>query len=280
MRYSDEYIQHLTQGAFPNQIDPFAEAGRFFQQLHSEMISHLLGQIQKPLLAMGYIAGREASLQIAENRQPDMFIRQQHEQVTDSEGTWSYAQAASSVLAEPGLMLEGNEPELDALHIKAWDTGQLVTVVEVVSPRNKTEPAAIQDYQERRTRLLQREVNVVEIDLTRSVKRLVHDALVETYPYDVAILLCDQSARLIGIDFGEALKRCAIPLRGEVVAVELQAAYDHAYQQTSIAGHIQTETQYRPDALPFPSLFTPEQHKIILNAVKNWQAQLKRLENL
>jgi hypothetical protein len=279
MRYSDEYIQHLTQGAFPNQIAPFAEAGRFFQQLHSEIISHLLGQIQKPLLAMGYIAGREASLQIAEKRQPDIFVRQQHEQIADSD-TWNYAQAAESVLAEPGLLLEGTEPELDALHIKAWDTGQLVTVVEVVSPRNKTELAAIQDYQERRTRLLQREVNVVEIDLTRSVKRLVHDALVETYPYHVAILLYDQNARLIGIDFGEALKRCAIPLRGEVVAVELQAAYNHAYEQTSIAGHIQTETQYRPDALPFPTLFTPEQHKIILTAVKKWQAELKRLENL
>jgi Protein of unknown function (DUF4058) len=172
MRYSDEYIQQLTPGPFPNQIDPFAEAGRFFQQLHSEMISHLLGQMQKPLLAMGYIAGRETSLQIAEQRQP--------EQSAEAKQAWNYAQAAEAVLAEPGLLFEGTEPELDALHIKAWETGRLVTVLEIVSPRNKTAAQLIRDYQERRTRLLQRAVNVVELDLTRSVKRLIHDALVDS----------------------------------------------------------------------------------------------------
>jgi hypothetical protein len=280
MRYSDEYIHHLIQGPFPNQVDPFAESGRYFQQLHSEIISHLLGQLQNPLLAMGYIAGRETSLQIAEQRQPDIYVQRQTHEPTQSRQIWSYSQAAASVLAEPGLKFEGSEPELDALHIKELETGRLVTIIEIVSPRNKTELSLIEDYQERRTRLLQREVNIVEVDLTRSVKRLVHDVLVDTYPYHVAVLLYDQTPRLIGIEYSAALKRCAIPLRAEVIPVELQAAYDHAYKQTSIAGHIQTETQYRIDALPFPSLLTPDQHKAILDTVKNWQAELKRLQEI
>jgi hypothetical protein len=278
MRYSDEYIQHLTQGGFPKQIDPFAESGRYFHQLHSEMISHLLGQIQQPLLGMGYIAGRETSLQIAEQCQPDIYVQRHTDESAQPQQAWNYSQAAEAVLAEPELMFEGIEPELDALHIKEWETGRLVTVIEIVSPRNKTELSLIQDYRERRTRLLQREVNIVEIDLTRSVKRLIHDAVVDTYAYHVAIMLYDQPPRLIGIEFGEALKRCAIPLRAEVIAVELQAAYDHAYRQTSIAGHIQSETHYRADTLPFPSLLTSDQHKTILDAVKNWQSELKRLQ--
>jgi hypothetical protein len=92
------------------------------------------------------------------------------------------------------------------------------------------------------------------------------------------ILLHDQLPRLIGVELGAALKRCALPLRAEVLPVELQAAYDHAYQQTSLAGHIQAETQYRADTLPFPSLLTPDQHKIIMNTVQTWQSELKRLQ--
>lgn len=276
-RYSEAYIQHVIGGPFPGQIDPWAESSRFFHQLHGEMISHLLSQVQEPLLAMGYIAGRETSLQIAENRQQDIYVERQGEQPGKRE-SWDYTQAAEAVRAEPGIMLEGIEPELDALHLKEVETGRLVTVVEVVSPRNKTENALIRDYQERRERLLRRDVNVVEIDLTRSVKRLVLDMVVESFPYHVAVHLSDQMPRLIGIEFAESLKRCAIPLRAEVIPVELQPAYDHAYRQTSLAGHIQADVRYSEDSLPFPSLLTADQRTRIFQAVGAWQQKLAELQ--
>jgi hypothetical protein len=273
-RYSEIYVQHLIQGPFPGKIDPWAEAGRFFQQLHSEIISHLLGQIREPLLSMGYIAGRETSLQIAENRQPDVYIQQQAEP-PPRQLEWDYHQAAEAVLAETGVLLENLEPELDALYLKELETGRLVTVVEIISPRNKTDLGMIQDYQNRRARLLLNGVNVVEIDLTRSVKRLVGDVLADAFPYHVAVHLYDQTPRLMGIPFGESLKRYALPLRGEVLPIDLQPAYDHAYHQTSLAGHILTETHYDEDSLPFPSLLTSDQRNHLLQQADHWKAALQ-----
>jgi len=277
MVYSSAYIETLKQGPFVGHPDAWAEAGRYFQQLHSEIISHLLIQMQDSLLSMGYIAGRETSLQIAENRQPDLYIQQSAE-IPRATARWDYGQAAEAALAESGVLLEGLEPEFDALYIKDLETGELVTVVEIISPRNKTEFTLIHDYQDRRKRLLGQAVNVVEVDLTRSVKRLTQDALLETYPYHVAIFLYNQAPRFIGMEFGQPLKRCALPLRAEVIAVELQTAYDHAYRLTSLAGHIQAETRYSQEALPFPSLMKTSHLPAMLQAVQSWQSELDKLK--
>jgi hypothetical protein len=45
--FSPEYIRLRQQGAFAGRIDPFAEAGRYFQQIHSGMINHLQDQLQE-----------------------------------------------------------------------------------------------------------------------------------------------------------------------------------------------------------------------------------------
>jgi hypothetical protein len=75
MPYSDMYVELLMRGPFPGTIDPWAEAGRYFHQIHAGMIGALLEQLRLPLLRMGYVASREVSLQIAEGREPDMAVR-------------------------------------------------------------------------------------------------------------------------------------------------------------------------------------------------------------
>lgn len=273
--FSEAYIAHLTRGPFPEQIDLWAESGRYFHQLHSEIISHLLAQIREPLLQLGYVAGRETSLQIAENSQPDIYIQKQV--TTPEKKRWDYSGAAETVMAVPGVEIEGLSPELDALYIKNLQTAQLVTIVELISPRNKTELSLMEEYLRRRENLRRNAVHVVEIDLTRSVKRLVQDSLVETYPYHVAIHLYDQTPRFIGIEWGKPLPRCAIPLKEEVIAIELQAAYNHAYIQTTLAAHIHNETHYHENSLPFPSLIPPQIREEALNRVRVWQDRLKAL---
>jgi hypothetical protein len=74
MTPSKAYVQHLFAGPFPGQIDPWAEDAHYFQQIHAGMIDQLLQQVRTPLAEMGYRVGREASLQIADNREPDIFV--------------------------------------------------------------------------------------------------------------------------------------------------------------------------------------------------------------
>lgn len=276
MPYSDAYVQHLKRGPFSGRTDPWAEVGRYFHQIHSGMIDHILGQISDSLLAMGYIASRETSLQIAEGREPDVAVRSSTP-VATAPG-WDYAAAAESILVEPGIAVDWELPELDAIYITRMESDDLVTVVEIISPSNKTHEPGMAEYQERRKHLIRvRGVNVVEVDLTRSIKRMLPDLLATTYAYHIAIYLSPKPSRLLGMDFGEAIKPFALPLREKVLGVETQPAYDHAYRQASIAAQIRKEGHYAEDNLPFPSLLTTSQCREALRAVEEWQHELERL---
>jgi len=274
--YATEYVALLKKGPFPGRIDPWAEAGRYFQQIHSGMIENFLGQIQEPLMEMGYWAGKEVSLQIMEGRQPDVFV-QRSTLKAEKLREWDYATAAAEVLAEPGVVAE-NSLELQAIHIKDFESGELVTVVEIISPRNKTESDEIARYQDRRGRLLNNQgVNVIEIDPTRSVKRLLNHYSTAEHAYHTVVYLPGAWPRVLYNDVGEVLKRLALPLRAEVVPMELQQAYDHAYQIAAIANQILSEGRYTEQDLPFPSLLTDEQRQTALRAITHWRDELTAL---
>jgi hypothetical protein len=273
---SQAYIDLYKRGPFPGMIDPWAEVGRYFHQIHAGMIGALLIQLQDDLIARGYQAGRETSLQVMEHTQPDLFIHRPGN--LQPQRKWDYPAAAQAVLMEPGEALSGlqPEPELDALFIKQIG-GTLVTVVEVISPSNKVRIEDIERYQARRNQLLAQGVNVVEIDCTRSIKRLVNDVAVQGALYQVVIHLPGQTGRWFGSGYGEAIKPLALPLRGEALPMEPQAAYDAAYQQAAIAGQIHDEARYTTADLPFVSLLTEAQQRAALAAVAEWLDQLKGL---
>ena len=273
-RYSMAYVRHLQQGPFPGQIDPWAEAGRYFQQIHSGMINRLQDHLQDELNMRGYQVGKEASLQIFGHRKPDLYVQSassERQPGTD----WDYAAVAAALEVEAGVSVLDEEPELEALHIRELETGDLVTVVEFISPRNKINPGEMQTYREQREDLfLNQGVNVVEIDATRSLRRLLRAA---DHAYHIAIFLPGQLPRMLVSEFAEPLKPFALPLRAEAIRVEPQLIYEQAYQRGSIAGLMHTETDYAADALPFPSTLTSAQQQAALEAVTQWRAALEQL---
>lgn len=274
--YSEVQQKLFQAGPFAGQIDPFAEAARYFHPIHGEMMSALLSQLQIPLMQRGYVAGRETSLQIAEGREPDIFVRldgypsQQRER-------WDYDTAAAEVLAEPGVVVDV-EDDLGALHIREAESGTLVTVLEIVSPGNKTQDYEILAYRERRSRLLlEQGVNVVELDATRSLKRLTMNPVTQTTAYHVAIYLPGESVRIVEVAYQQTLKRIALPLRADVMAVELHEAYTQAYSRIVTAWHIEHEGRYTEADLPLPTTLTDEQRQAALESVERWRAALRRV---
>jgi len=273
------YCEVYKQGPFPHRIDPWAENPHYFQQIRSGIIADIIDQIHDTIFDMGYLAGKEASLLITERREPDVFVRSRtFTPITQPE--WNYSQAAATIQAEPGLEFSGETfPEPDAIHITHRETGELVTIVEIISPRNKDRSSDMWDYIERRNRLIYHKgVNVVELDLTRSNKRLTQDILAETYAYHIAIYMSDQSPRFIGMEYGQPLKRFALPLRHQVVGVETQHAYDNAYQLAYIASHIEIDLQYAASEIPFPSLLNETQTREALETIGKWRETLKGLQ--
>jgi hypothetical protein len=276
-RYSAQYVDHINTGPFPGRIDPWAEVGHYFQQIHGLMIDSLITQLNPQLVAMGYIVGKEASLQIAEGREPDIYV-QRTMNAPELDLRWDYELAASEVLANAGTIVEP-DVDLQAIHIKEAGLGRLVTVVELVSPNNKTKSEVITDYRMRRERLLlEHRVNVIEIDPTCSVKRLINPIAAGNYAYHVAFHLVGMPFRVAGIDFGQPLPRIALPLRGEVVPIELHKAYEFAYQLVTIAGQIDDDCLYAEEYLPFPSFLTDVERMDVVKTVQKWQAKLTELK--
>jgi hypothetical protein len=277
MRQSKAYIQHRLSGPFPGQIDPWAEIARYFNQLHGSLITNLLNAYQIPLQQLGYEAARETSLQILEKKKPDMLVMGRVRLEPTPLG-WDYAQAATAAMIEPGIQVEQTlEDELDAIYIRDTESGSLVTILEIVSPSNKVDWDEIEAYQRRRSELLRDGVNVVEIDLTRSIKRLVEAAMQPGFLYHIAIHLHNQGLRLIDMYYGEPTKRFALPLTAAILPMDLQPLYDQAYQSGAIAGQIYTDARYTERDLPFPSLLNAEQRQSALQTAGAWAARLEAL---
>jgi len=274
--FSRAYVE-LQQGSpFPKRIDPWAEEGQYFHQIHSGMITHLQDQLQDELNLRGYQVGKEASLQVIAHRKPDLYVQDTQERLLPPR--WDYGAKAEALQLEAGEAVVDEELELDALHIYAMDSSELVTVVEIISPRNKTHPEDMLRYKSQRDSLfLAQGVNVVEIDATRSIRRLLSHPLTEENPYHIAIYLPGQMPRVLVNQLDEPLKPFALPLRGELVRTEPHSAYERAYQRGAIAGLIQQRSQYALEALPFPSLLAEPQKSAAIEAVSQWQQSLQRI---
>lgn len=230
--FSQEYVQQLSIGPFPEQIDPWSETAHYFHQIHGCMISDLLERLRLPLLRLGYVAVRE------------------------------YASTVS---------------EAEAVYIYCLESTRLVTVIEVLPPTHKRLFAHMEYYQQRRERLVnEKNINLIEIDLTRSVHRLVRNQSV-TFAHQIVTNL-PTDVDVIGWEYGQSLKSFALPLRNEVIPIDMQAVYQAAYQQASIAPQIEAAGGYIEASLPFPSLMTSEQRKTALEQVNRWQLKLTELK--
>lgn len=280
MTTNQAYTLHYARGPFAGSVDPWAEDDFYFNQLHSGIIAKILGQIWEPLFNLGYVVSKEASLQIAEIHKPDIAVRQLDVQPdVEYPRPLDYSSAAAAILAEPGVAIDSMEAEFQAIFIRALEDHRLVTVIEIISPSNKDTSAIVMRYRERRQdSLLSQGVNVVEVDLTRSVKRLLEHPLTAQHPYHIAIFIPDDRPRVVTVDLGEPVKRVAIPLRADVVGVDLQDAYGQAYIEAMIAMQIDSKGGYIPKHLPFPSLLTGEQRDQLLKQVKVWKSELDRLK--
>jgi hypothetical protein len=271
MTSQSDKIKLMEQGPFPTHIDPWAEKGRYFHQLHPHIIGYLLDQISDGLYMRGYVVGRETSVQITTS-QPDLFIETEQAHPPKSQ---KYGMAAATLELEAGVELVQPEIELDRLFIQALDTGTLVTVVELISPNNKTKQKDMLTYQSRRESLIQQGVNVVEIDFTRSVKRLLDDPITEKYPYHIVVYPIGEAPYFLGMQLTDAPKTFALPLRDEVYPAELNSLYRQAYARLHIAAQIQKTGDYTLEALPFPSLFTDDERQQLLATLQAWQDAVK-----
>lgn len=200
---------------FPG-MDPYLEDRSLWSDIHSSLIAYIREALQ-PLIRPQYIARIGERIQLADvghSYIPDVLLmRRLHEPAP------TLTIAGALVADEPQMTRffdeTRHEPYIEIIY---RDTGEVVTLIEVLSPANKVGDGRDQ-YVQKQRELLDTSVNLVEIDLLGYGKEtvLARKVLV-TQPPDWRYLISLSRAKRQVLEFyavplRERLPRCRIPLR-------------------------------------------------------------------
>ncbi len=223
---------------FPG-MDPFLE--RHWQDVHSRFMVYASTQLNRQL-PEDLLARVEESLAVETD---DGRTRVVYPDISVAELTTSFAglqsETAGVAIADPfEVPLPIEAPPQRRLEIIDSGSGnRIVTVIELLSPVNKTMPVGRAVYRKKQSEYIQGMVNLVEIDLLRCgefVMAMPEEEwpLIHQAPYKICIRRVNRPwvAAGIGIPLQDKLPNIAIPLRNQDrdVVLELQPIIDACYR--------------------------------------------------
>jgi hypothetical protein len=150
-------------------MDPYLEHPTLWADVHDRLIAALADAIA-PLVAPNYYVGlqRHAYLLLPGDRlyvgKPDVTVGN----TWPSPAPVAVAPTLGSVAALEVEVPMAEEVDESYLEVREVKTARLVTVIEVLSPVNKSHPEGREEYIEKRNHILSTRTNLVEIDLLRS----------------------------------------------------------------------------------------------------------------
>jgi len=219
---------------FPG-MDPYLEARSIWPDVHTSMITYIREHLQ-PNLRPKYIARIEERIQLAQIGQsyvPDVLLLK-----TLRESIATYTPTQSLVADEPQIVTTPDEAYREPfLEIIARESGDVVTVIELLSPANKVGDGRSQ-YIQNQNDLLSTDVNLVEIDLLGYGEPTVLARNVPiTKPADWRYLISisragrRNSLEFYAIPLQQKLPNCRIPLRppDADVVLDLTAVFTRTY---------------------------------------------------
>ncbi|MBT9316006.1 DUF4058 family protein [Leptothoe spongobia] len=195
---------------FPG-MNPYLESPSLWPEVHSWLIVEL-ARMLNPQITPKYRAAVEKRVyeETVLIGIPDVSLVQQKPEARQEAAT------LTATVSQPVLV---ELPEWEAtveryLEIRDVTTGEVVTVIEVLSPKNKRSGEGRNQYLTKRTKVLNSESHLVEIDLLRSGDPLpVNSAQISDYRVLVSRVAQRPVAELYPFTLRDSLPCFAIPLR-------------------------------------------------------------------
>jgi hypothetical protein len=220
---------------FPG-MDPYLEHPVLWESVHKRLIVALANQLQ-PMLDPRYVAAVEERVFIEgpQRRIPDLWVQRFPGETPES--------AARPQAGDAAVILEVEELELRQSRVEildAYNDMKLVTLVEVVSPTNKTSGPGRRSYRAKQKETIARDCHLVEIDLLRRGKHVmcVPEWRTEVLkPYDSLVCVNRWPERsryeLYPRGLRQRLARINLPLAAPDpdVPLDLQAAVEQVYHE-------------------------------------------------
>jgi hypothetical protein len=230
-------------------MDPFLERPARWPSIHQRYITYLADAIN-PLLPENYVADIGERIHVTSPPKemfPDVYLLKHSEKKKRPTGRAS----AALIEADPSVEVEFLPTEIREIFVEIRLTDEaetLVTVIEFLSPTNKSFGDGHDLYRKKQAQLRSSSTSLLEIDLLRAGRHTVaipREGLPEN-GWDYLVCLhrggWQQKFQYWAIPLPNRLPRITVPLMGNDpdVVVDLQAVLDQCYT----AGHWGTRIDY------------------------------------
>lgn len=223
-------------------MDPYLE-GYLWPDVHNALTSKIR-QLLTPLLRPRYIA--RLAIYVVEDITPDGDVGIMYPDVevmqrdihshSDEPTQPSFSggqQATPATLTIPVLLPV--EIQIPVVEIRDTAQNQLITSIELLSPVNKREPGLLA-YRQKRQRLYQAGVHLIELDLLRRGTRPIAHARVPEASYLIGLTRSHSGQTAIWpLTLADLLPILSVPLRqpDEDVLLDLAAAFASVYDEAA-----------------------------------------------
>jgi len=219
---------------FPG-MDPYLEP--FWPDVHSTLITHSRSLLQRQLTGSGLVARVEERLIVEQPFESPHSFR--GDVVLSDRDPRRVNSAGSTAVAEP-IVIPAEALPQRSIAITDSAGGDVVTVIEFVSPSNKLSGDGRDQYIRKQYDCIRANVNLVEIDLVRTGKHVVY------YPADrleprmqSTYIICTFRAvggkryELYPVRLEQRLPTIRIPLRytDADITLDLQAVLNQTYEE-------------------------------------------------
>ena len=219
---------------FPG-MNPYLEHPALWSGIHHRLITAIANDLA-PRIRPKYIAAieervyeisGEASLLVG---LPDVSVQRSSKSAIPSNLAVadSATQPMEVKIPLPEILTEGY------LEIPSVETGEVITAIEVLSPKNKQSMAGRLQYETKRQKVLGSTTHLVEIDLLRQGKPMPMEGAIKS---DYRILVSRSNTRpkaaLYGFHLRARIPQFPVPLRSEDIepSVDLQRLLHEIYDQ-------------------------------------------------
>jgi hypothetical protein len=221
---------------FPG-MNPYLEHPDLWSEVHHRLITAIAIAIESDL-SQRYRVAIEKRTYLDEGEEsvlvgiPDVAVYTQRSLQTQLPSTATLPAQAKGVTVTLPMPEEIREGYLE---IRAVETGSVITVIEVLSPKNKRAGVGRQTYERKRRRVLSSPTHLVEIDLLRAGEPMRLLSPLPQADYRILISQADHrpQAQLYPFTVRQAMPQVQLPLQANdpEPIIDLQGLFAQIYQQ-------------------------------------------------
>ena len=224
---------------FPG-MNPYLEDPQLWPEVHSRLIVAIADHLNPQVMPKYRVAVERRIYEMVDGESltvgiPDVSISRSRQPQAELPAS------SAAVATQPRRILLPTPEEVRESYLEIRDvaTGSVITVIELLSPKNKKTGPGRDAYETKRLRLLSSEANFVEIDLIRAGRAMFTPDTDNTEHYAVIISPTQLRPEAEWYSFGlqETMPNLKIPLRREDAGaiLNLQQVLEQTYDRAGLA---------------------------------------------